>query len=628
MHPGRHLARTLGNMSKQSSSGESFLILPQQATPVSTDSGGVSRWDGCVRLAPAAVLIAVSALIWPAAPCFAQAPARLTPTSKAPANLEFDAGVKGWRTVLDGVMGGLSTGKITQVDPGLLRFTGELSLENNGGFSQTQTTVPVGTFAGQRGVEVRLRGDGRRYQFDVRSANVRMMAGSYQVLFDTKPDTWMVLELPFDDFKLHSFGQPVRNAAELRPETVESVGITLADKNAGAFAIDLDYIRPLGAATPPQSGDLGTVAKRAGLTTLLALVKAADLELAAGNRYTIFAPTNEAFARLPADKVKFLTSPEGKRTLQKVLQHHVLAMPLDSASLLSRRAVQSLAGQWIAIDAEALAVGGSKIVAADVAFDSGLVHVIDAVLMPELRSLTEMLAAQPKLSTLRTAVEAAGLGAQLSAENPGPWTVLAPSDEAFAALPPGALEALLADRAQLGAVLAAHVIPSAIRRQDMLAQGSARTLSGQTSVNFGLSQGAITAGGAQILVADIEGVNGVLHIIDRVLLPDASATAAKSTTKTAAPADGLAVLRVFDLAIERGVPLFNAGEQAACAAIYELAIGSVVALGQQALTPQAVTTLQTALDAGSRQQVATDRAWLYRRAMDKVCAALAAQTTR
>ena len=616
-------------MTKPSRLDASFCHLPRSLAPSSTGMGRAIWQVGRAKLRAASLLVAAAVLGAPAAAGLAQTPTGLTPRAPAAANLEFDAGVKGWRTVLDGVMGGLSTGKVAQAEPGILRFTGELSLDNNGGFSQTQTSVPVGTFADQKGLEVRVRGDGRRYQFDVRCANVRMMAGSYQVLFDTKPDTWLVLQLPFEDFKLHSFGQPVRNAAKLRPETVESVGITLADKKAGAFAIDVDYIRPLGAAAPTKSGDLATVAEAAGLTTLLALVKAAGLELAAGQSYTIFAPTNDAFAKLPAEKVKFLTSPAGKRTLQTVLKHHVLNVPLDSAALLGRRAVQSLAGQSLAVDAEALSVAGAKIVAADVAFDGGVVHVVDAVLMPELRSLTELLAAQPNLSTLRTAVEAAGLGAQLGADNPGPWTVLAPSNEAFAALPAGALEALLADREQLVAVLAAHVIPSAIRRQEMLAQGSARTLSGQTSVNFALAQGAVTVSGAQILVADVPAANGVVHIIDKVLLPEAGPKAeAKVRTGAAAPGDAAALRRVFELAIERGVPIFNAGEPAACAAIYEVAVVAAAALGQSSLPPQAVAQLQAALDEGSRQAVAAERAWIYRRAIDKVYGALPASTTR
>ncbi len=69
------------------------------------------------------------------------------PAARSESNLEFDTGIKGWETVLDGVMGGRSTGRISAGEGGTLQFTGELSLENNGGFSQIRTEIPEGLFA-------------------------------------------------------------------------------------------------------------------------------------------------------------------------------------------------------------------------------------------------------------------------------------------------------------------------------------------------------------------------------------------------------------------------------------------------------------------------------------------------
>jgi hypothetical protein len=103
-----------------------------------------------------------------------------------PVSLEFDAGVSGWRTVLDGVMGGRSTGRVFQPEARILRFSGELSLENNGGFSQMQTTVPEGSLKDAVGIETMVRGDGWTYQFDVRCSDIRMMAGSFQAEFHTR----------------------------------------------------------------------------------------------------------------------------------------------------------------------------------------------------------------------------------------------------------------------------------------------------------------------------------------------------------------------------------------------------------------------------------------------------------
>jgi uncharacterized surface protein with fasciclin (FAS1) repeats len=546
-------------------------------------------------------------------------PSLVAAQSGGDSNLEFENGTRGWQTVLDGVMGGRSTGRIAAGEGGTLRFSGDLSLANNGGFSQIRTAVPEGTFAGTPGLVLRVKGDGRSYQCDIRSSRLRMMAGAYQSVFQTKADEWIEVEIPFDQCVANSFGQPLRNAPALDPASIESVGITLADKQEGPFAIEVDWIRPMGAAAADRSsaGSLGAVATKANLTTLLALVKAAEIDLPKNAKLTIFAPTNDAFAKLPREQVEFLTSAKGKPTLQAILAHHVVAQPLESSALLDRRRLKALSGQSLEIDPSALTVDGARLVATDVAFDGGLVHVIDSVMLPELRSIDEIIAQHERLSTLRAAIDAAGLGPQLGAENAGPWTILAPSNDAFAAVPADALQALLADRPALTAVLAAHVLPTAIRRDEMLAQGSARTLMGDGTVAFALSAGAITVAGARIEVADIEAANGVIHIIDRVL-PAKSAAPATASSASISAQRAQRAAAILELAIERGVPRFNAGDTAACAALYELAIASVVLLGDDAISEAAKADLAKALEQGAAHQDASERAWIYRRAMDRV----------
>jgi uncharacterized surface protein with fasciclin (FAS1) repeats len=445
------------------------------------------------------------------------------------------------------------------------------------------------------------------------------MAGGYQKDFTTKSGEWIEVEIPFDQCVANSFGQRVRNAPELDPASIESVGVTLGDKREGPFAIEVDWIRPMGAPAAERSSDgsLASVATKANLTTLLALVKASEIEFPKDAKLTIFAPTNDAFAKLPREQVEFLTSAEGKPVLQAILAHHVVAQPLESSALLDRRRLKALSGQSLEIDPSALTVDGARLVATDVAFDGGLVHVIDGVMVPELRSIEEIVAQDERFATLRAAIGAAGLGPQLGAENSGPWTVLAPSNDAFAKIPADALKALLADRPALTAVLAAHVLPTAIRRDEMLAQGSARTLMGDGTVAFALSSGAITVEGARIEVADIEAANGVIHIIDRVL-PARSAATATVPTAPASPQRAQRAAAVLELAIERGVPRFNAGDTASCAALYELAIASVVLLGDDAIGADAKADLSKALEQGASHEDASERAWIYRRAMDRV----------
>jgi hypothetical protein len=159
-----------------------------------------------------------------------------------------------------------------------------------------------------------------------------------------------------------------------------------------------------------------------------------------------------------------------------------------------------------------------------------------------------------------------------------------------------------------------------IRREEMLAQGSARTLPGNGSVRFALGPGGITAEGARIEVADIEASNGIIHVIDRVL----PAPVAKTDDGSAAmPERARRAAAILELAIERGVPRFNAGDEASCAALYELAISSVVLLGADALDEGASAELANALKQGADHADAAERAWTYRRAMDRALGRMA-----
>jgi hypothetical protein len=155
----------------------------------------------------------------------------------------------------------------------------------------------------------------------------------------------------------------------------------------------------------------------------------------------------------------------------------------------------------------------------------------------------------------------------------------------------------------------------------MLAQGSARTLPGDGSVTFALESGTITAGGARIVVADIETANGIIHIIDRVLPAAPASSAAEAAMMPSRIRSAAAIL---ELAIERGVPRFNAGDQASCAALYELAIMSVVLLGNDAIGERASSALSTALKDGAAHEDAAQRAWTYRRGMDSALQSMAA----
>ena len=120
--------------------------------------------------------------------------------------------------------------------------------------------------------------------------------------------------------------------------------------------------------------------------------------------------------------------------------------------------------------------------------------------------------------TLVTAVKAAGLVETL--KSPGPFTVFAPTDEAFARLPAGALEGLLKDKEQLKAVLLFHVVPGKVMAADVVKVSSAKTAGG-AAVPIKVEGGQVYVGQAKVVKTDIVARNGVIHVIDTVLIPPA-----------------------------------------------------------------------------------------------------------
>jgi uncharacterized surface protein with fasciclin (FAS1) repeats len=118
-------------------------------------------------------------------------------------------------------------------------------------------------------------------------------------------------------------------------------------------------------------------------------------------------------------------------------------------------------------------------------------------------------------TTLVAAVEAAGLVETLKSD--GPFTVFAPTDEAFAALPAGTVEGLLADPEALAAILTYHVVPGAVMSTDLSDGMTATTVNG-ADITIG-TMGGVTVNDANVVTADIAASNGVIHVIDAVILP-------------------------------------------------------------------------------------------------------------
>jgi uncharacterized surface protein with fasciclin (FAS1) repeats len=134
----------------------------------------------------------------------------------------------------------------------------------------------------------------------------------------------------------------------------------------------------------------------------------------------------------------------------------------------------------------------------------------------EPANIVEVAVSAGSFNTLVAAVKAAGLVETLSGE--GPFTVFAPSDEAFARIPEADLNALLADKEALTAVLTYHVVPGKVYAKDVVSLTSAETANGQ-SVQIMVRDGKVMIDGATVVATDIEASNGVIHVIDQVIFP-------------------------------------------------------------------------------------------------------------
>jgi len=167
---------------------------------------------------------------------------RLSPPATADARPLFDfsdsAEIDRWRVVLDGVMGGLSSGNIRQGDGSLL-FTGETSLRNNGGFSSIRARLPAGSLAGYDALRIRVKGDGRTWILGANGGSGGR-GDSYWSRFETRDGEWQTVTVPITDLVRQYFGTPI--PGKLRPSGVGGVEFYIYDKQAGPFRLEVAEI--------------------------------------------------------------------------------------------------------------------------------------------------------------------------------------------------------------------------------------------------------------------------------------------------------------------------------------------------------------------------------------------------
>jgi len=164
-------------------------------------------------------------------------------TSKDTIIIDFshEADYENWRIVNDGVMGGISQSVMLAGDSATAIFQGNVSLENNGGFASVRMMSREFNLDGYEGIEIRVRGDGKKYQFRIRVDN-RFDGISYRHIFETNKGQWMLIRLPFSDF-VPTFRGRILDEDPLSPDQIQQVGFLIADKQEGNFKLDIDWIK-------------------------------------------------------------------------------------------------------------------------------------------------------------------------------------------------------------------------------------------------------------------------------------------------------------------------------------------------------------------------------------------------
>jgi transforming growth factor-beta-induced protein len=272
-----------------------------------------------------------------------------------------------------------------------------------------------------------------------------------------------------------------------------------------------------------ESRDIVDTAVSAGsFKTLVAAVKAAGLvdTLKGKGPFTVFAPTDEAFAKLPKGTVESLLKPENKAKLQSILTYHVVPGKVMASDVVKLTGAVTVQGQKIDIATAdgKVTVDSANVVKTDIVCSNGVIHVIDSVILPADKDIVDTAVAAGSFKTLAAALTAAGLVDTLKSE--GPFTVFAPTDEAFAKLPEGTVENLLKpeNKEKLIAVLTYHVVPGKVMASDVVKLKSAKTVNGK-AVKIAVEEGSVSVDAAKVVATDIETSNGVIHVIDSVILP-------------------------------------------------------------------------------------------------------------
>ena len=310
-----------------------------------------------------------------------------------------------WQVVNDGVMGGKSIGNLEFTSDATMHFWGTLSLENNGGFSTARSGGVAYDLSNDLGLLLLVKGDGRTYEARLDStAKYRGNAISFAGRFQTEAGKWKQVKIPFGEFVGSWRGRKFPDA-KLDAANISRVGILLADKKSGPFDLEIQWIRTYGKGKgklliPSKVGDGGTEAEKDQQPQKIIPSLEADSRFtifkraldAAGlttffqwdNPLTVFAPTDEAFAELPEGLLDELLKPAMRDKLVALLAYHVVPGAFARDDLARQKNLRAVRGGSLAVrgQAEKLFVNDAPILPTAIQCTDGVVHPIDAVLLP------------------------------------------------------------------------------------------------------------------------------------------------------------------------------------------------------------------------------------------------------
>ncbi|MBL8787611.1 MAG: fasciclin domain-containing protein [Deltaproteobacteria bacterium] len=298
-----------------------------------------------------------------------------------------------------------------------------------------------------------------------------------------------------------------------------SVKVTSTDipaKNGVIHVIDAVLLPP--EPVQPLKSIAEIVTGNADFETLLQAVVAADLAatLSGPGPFTVFAPTDAAFDKLPAGTLQALLA--DKAALTELLLYHVVDGTVKAETVVTLDKATTKAGLDVSIkvvDGKVYLNDTIQVVQTDILASNGVIHVIDAVLVPP-PTIADIVKSDARFSTALAAINAAELAATL--DGPGPFTVFAPTNEAFGKIPSATLNGLLADKEALTDVLLYHLVDGSKLAADVT--GSAfLTMKNGAYTLIEVKDGKAYINTSVITTTDIKARNGVIHVIDTVLLP-------------------------------------------------------------------------------------------------------------